>query len=339
MRPEAIHRQALGIEGRSGRATDSFYRNAAATQPVQARSVGHDEDDGEVFWETVVGVNGIPEGRLLQQLVFEDSSGRRRAVPLNLKWTPDVLRAAIARRDLDGWIPTEVYVDVEDLPRALELLKAVAPGYSIQHYHRTGAGQKVRTLGFLNTVGIPYLRGVAKVGFHCALRLVRGLDGNAREFDVLRRFLRYGELPTRLPLTPRTGNLVTELALTLPVSRGGHLFLIEERAADLLVTSQLFASSSLPSPPMWQIRLGRKPPTLRSVAWTAYFAAYFDQSDPSGHDGWITRVERPKSPAASACAAEPVTPVARPPARSGDSSTGWYCEGSYGGILRLVATM
>ena len=287
--PEATHRAGLGIEGRRGEGGSPYYHQAATTQPVQVRYVGSDEDDSEVLWETFPGESGEPQGRLMQQLVIVNESGRRRAVPFNLEWSPDVLRHALATRGVEEGTLSEIYLDPEDLPRAREVLRIVFPGFSAEHFARSGAGQTVRRLGFWNTVNASYFRGVAKICFHGALRLVDGLDGHAWEFDVLRRFIRYGERPASNPVTQLPRSLVAELGMTLPRDRG-HVFVVEVKAGQVFAKVQLFVSATLPegsTPPSWQVRLGRTPGTLDRDIRCAYFAGYLSEPHESGHTGEI----------------------------------------------------
>jgi hypothetical protein len=130
--PEAVHRTGLGVQGRRGSGGNPFYYQAATLQPVEARSVGAEEEDSEVFWEILPGEGGAPQGQLMRQVIIIDAKGRRRAVPINLQWTPEVLREAIKSRGIEGGTLSELYVDEEDLQTARKLLSAVLPGFKVE---------------------------------------------------------------------------------------------------------------------------------------------------------------------------------------------------------------
>src|SRR5204862_363197 len=77
----------------------------------------------------------------------------------------------------------------EHLEGVKPALSEVFPKFKAEHFARSGAGQQRRTILFENQIGPTYLRAVAKIAFHGALRLRPELNGNEWEFDVLRRFI------------------------------------------------------------------------------------------------------------------------------------------------------
>ena len=289
--PEGIHRRGLGIAGREGQGGNPFYYRAATTQPVQARSIA-DPEDPHLYWETRPGENG-PEGQLMQQLVLESDTGEKRAVPFNLEWSAEVLRRALETRGVQGWALCEVYFEPEHMQQARSLLSQVLPGFSAQHFGLSGAGQSVRTIGFMNEVGPSYFRGICKIAFHGALRLFPDLDGHAWEFDSVRRFIRYDERPISSPVAKLPGALLPKIGdATLPGGRG-HIFIFETRANQLFVRIQFFVSRTLPAehvPPPWQIRLGRKPTIAPDISGI-WLARYLVQPDVSGHIGDLIRLQ------------------------------------------------
>ena len=196
----------------------------------------------------------------MRQLVVEDENGNRRAVPLNLQWSADVLRQALEARGVQGWALREVYFEPEEKDQALALLRQVLPGFSAQHFGLSGAGQSIRTIGFMNQVGPSYSRGLSKIALHGALKLITDLDGHAWELDSLRSFIRYDQRPIRNPVTPLPESLVPELGILLTPWERGHVFIFETRAGQIFVRLQFFVSPTLPNdhmPPPWQVRLGR----------------------------------------------------------------------------------
>ena len=260
---------------------------------MEARSVGAEEDDSEVFWEILPGEDGALQGQLMRQLVVLDADGKRRAVPFNLQWTPVVLREAIAAKGLQGGVLREVYLDEADLPNARKVLSEVFPGFKAEWFGRSGAGQSVRTIGVWNSLDASYFRALAKIGLHGALRLVPGLDGHSWQFDVLRRFIRYDERPSSSPVGRRATSLVSELGITVP-EHGCHVFSFDAKEGQLFATLQCFASASLPetfTPPTWQVRLGRVSPAMPGDR-LVYVAEYFSEPDESGHTGRLVKWDR-----------------------------------------------
>jgi hypothetical protein len=286
--PEGIQRKALGIEGRGGEGGNPFYYRAATDQPVQAQATS-DPEHADLYWEPRPG----QEGQLLRQVVVESESGKRLAVPINLQWTPDVLRQALKSRNVEDWSLREVYCEPEDLEETRRLISPVFPRFEAQHYALSGAGQSNRTMRFMNAVGAGYMRGLAKIALHGALKLEPNLDGHAWEFDSLRRFIRHDERPRHNPVTALPpGSLEVDLGtLVLPKDRG-HVLLIETRAQQVFVKLQFFLSASQPSdhvPPPWQVRLGRRPGETGAFSGL-WLARYLAEPDSSGHVGEIIRI-------------------------------------------------
>jgi hypothetical protein len=113
-------------------------------------------------------------------------------VPFNVEWTAAILRAALTHRGIEGGTLVEVYLDLEFLEGCRPVLSAVFPGFRAEHFARSGAGQSRRTLRFENRIGPTYFRGIAKIAFHGALKLIPDLRGDEWEFGTVRRFIRDG---------------------------------------------------------------------------------------------------------------------------------------------------
>ena len=295
--PEAILRLGLGIEGRRGPGTNPFYNRAATTQPLRAVNVpgDEDEDEPELLWETYRGENGEPQGRLMQQLVVVDGSGARHLIPFNPDWTAEILRGALTHRNIAGVTLREVYLDQEHIERVKPVLREVLPGFKAELFSRDGAGQRVRRIGFENTIGPDYFRGLAKIALHAALRLVPGLDGHAWEFDSLRRFIRYAELPTHQPIRRRQAPLVPGLGNGVMLRDWGHIIGIEAGESQLFVLLQFFIGPGA-IPPPWVVRLGRRPPSLPQHFAVGYYARYLEQPAPDGRTGEFMRLDAVRLP-------------------------------------------
>jgi len=284
--PEAIFRAGLGIEGRHGASKSPFYFRASTTQPLRATNADvSDEETAGLLWETVPGDDGDPQGRLLQQLVVVDCEGNRHAVPFNIEWPAEVLRAAIKHRGIEGAKLREIYLDPEHLERAKPVLSDVFPKFSdVQHFARSGAGQQRRTLLFENRIGPAYFRAVAKIAFHGSLRFVPELSGHEWEFDVLRRFIRRGELPSTNPVQPKKESIVARFGDVFMLRDWGHVIAVEANYTTLRVKLQFFVGPAA-VPPTWVVRIGRRPDSVQSGLALAYYAHYLDEPLPDGHAG------------------------------------------------------
>jgi hypothetical protein len=289
--PEAIHRAGLGIQGRHDAASQSpFYYRAATSQPLRAVVVDAPDAEAGLLWETVPGENGEEEARLLEQIVIRDASGARHAVPLNTAWSADVLRQALRHRGIEGSL-VEIYLDADHVERVRPILSQVFPGFSADHFSRSGAGQQVRTLEFENRVGVDYFRAIAKIAFHGALRLGPGLDGKEWEFDVLRRFIRYGDRPTTNPVQMSNQGIVAGLGRGVMLRDWGHVVAVETTYNMVSARLQFFVGPSA-IPPTWIVRIGRRPASIAANTGAAYYAHYFDQPAPDGHTGEIVSLDQ-----------------------------------------------
>jgi hypothetical protein len=295
--PEAILRIGLGIEGRRGRGSNPFYNRAATTQPLRAINVpGDDEAEPELLWETYRGEDGQPHGRLMQQLVVVDSSGTRHLIPFNPEWTAEVLRVALTHRNITGATLHEIYLDQHHVERVKPVLRDVFPGFRAELFGRDGAGQKVRRIGFENTIGPDYFRGLAKIALHGALRLVPELDGHASEFESLRRFIRHAEPPADRAIWRRQDALVQGLGNGEMLRDWGHIIGINADESQLCVLLQFFIGPGA-LPPPWVIRLGSRPVGMPQDFAVGYYARYLEQPAPDGCTGEFVRLDAVRLPA------------------------------------------
>jgi hypothetical protein len=119
----------------------------------------------------------------------EDLGGTKHAVPLNLQWTVDVLRGALASKNLTDANLVEVYIDPDESARARELLGPVFPGFRAELFSRDGE-PNLKRVRFENILARPYFRALAKIALHYALKYVDVWRGTEPEFDPIRRFIR-----------------------------------------------------------------------------------------------------------------------------------------------------
>jgi hypothetical protein len=288
--PEAILRSGLGIEGRHGSSQSPFYFRAATTQPLRAIDTNAPDDETGLLWETVPGSSRDPEARLLQQLVVIDHSGNRHVVPLNIEWPAATLRHALEHRGIDDGTLQEIYLDPEDVERVRPTLSEVFPNFSAQHFAISGGERQRRTLLLENSVGPAYLRAIAKIGFHGALRLRPELAGDEREFDVIRRFIRRGDLPRVNAVQYRRERAIAGIGNGVMLGSWGHVIAVETTYTEVYTRLQFFIGPGA-IPPMWIVRIGRRPDSIQNDTGIAYFARYLETPSEDGHTGELVALE------------------------------------------------
>jgi hypothetical protein len=205
-------------------------------------------------------------------------------VPFNVEWTAAILRAALTHRGIEGGTLVEVYLDLEFLEGCRPVLSAVFPGFRAEHFARSGAGQSRRTLRFENRIGPTYFRGIAKIAFHGALKLIPDLRGDEWEFGTVRRFIRDGHLPFVQPIHRVYEPIIAGVGGRITLRDWGHVIAVEADHQHVTVRLQFFIGPSA-IPATWVVRLGRKPASFEGKRAVGYYARYLDGPSPDGHTG------------------------------------------------------
>jgi len=284
--PEATLMAGHGMEGRHGSRRSPFYYRAATTQPLRAVDANREPDEVDLLFETIPDETGQPSARLLEQLVVKDETGVLHAVPFNIDWSPVVLREALRSRGLADVQLEDVYLDAEKLERARPVLTEVFPGFTAQHYGRSGAGRQHRTLRFEHTIGPAYFRAIAKVAFHAALRFVPHLSGHDWEVNSIREFVRRGQLPKIRPVR------AAQERMQIIGGELGDLRLEDRHHVVIIHTSYRFVDANIrffagpgADPQKWLVRIGRRPDSVAADVQIALDARYFAGPAEDGHDG------------------------------------------------------
>jgi hypothetical protein len=139
-------------------------------------------------------------------------------------------------------------------------------------------------------LGPDYFRGLSKIALHGALRLVPELDGHAWEFDSLRRFIRYAELPAFPPMWRKAGSLIAGLGNGVMLREWGHVVVVEAGEGQIFVMLQFFVGPGA-IPPARVVRLGRRPTGVRQDLAIAYLARYLERPSPEGLTGEFMRLD------------------------------------------------
>ena len=123
-------------------------------------------------------------------------------------------------------------------------------------------------------VGPEYLRALAKIGFHYALKYIPTIIGNEGAFRALREFIRHGTGDAEQFLTP------CETISTQDGPPGHILTAIAPPNADIIVNMQFFIGCDVPLS-QWRLNLGRNPTVLYTE--TQMSAHYFTYAEADGH--------------------------------------------------------
>lgn len=282
--PEGIMRALRGIQGRRGDASvNPAYFRAASTQPV--RITAADPAELQIVLEPF-HENGHARGRPARQIALEDESGARHYVPINLAWTSDVLKSALASRGCDAMKLVEVYIDPDEVDVARTLLSPLFPGFVADSYSRDGE-LGTKRVKFQNTIGADYMRGLAKIGFHYALKFLPDVRGGEDEFRSVREFIRSGTGNVDDFVRDGTGTFSFVPAKSRPI-RWLHFLAVESSSAGVLVRLQLFVGPDC-HPIPWVVRLSSVP-VGTSIA-RGHVAVYFEDAPRPDADGELHELQ------------------------------------------------
>jgi hypothetical protein len=277
--PEGVFRALRGISGRGGHKTvNPVYYKAASEQPV--RIVATDPMEPAIIWEPFHDA-GHGRGRPARQIVVVDEHGARHAIPISLAWTPNVLTSALEHRGLRAAKVIEVYVDPDEVEVVRRLLSPIFPGFVADCFARDGAADSKR-MRFEYTIGGVYMRGLAKIAFHYALKFLTEVRGDERAFGPVRDFIRLGLGGVDDFVRDGTGVFSFIPARAKPV-RWVHFFAVQSDADGVLGRLQLFVGPEH-KPIPWLVQLSRGPIGRTPIArW--HVAAYFDDAPRLHGDG------------------------------------------------------
>jgi hypothetical protein len=135
------------------------------------------------------------------------------------------------------------------------------------------------------------LRAVAKIALHGALRLRPELVGDEWEFDVLRRFIRHGDLPSTNPVQYQNDRKIVGIADGVTLKDVGHVISVETTETALFTKLQFFTAPGA-IPPPWVVRIGRRPQHIPSNSRVAYYARYFETPSADGHTGELIPLDQ-----------------------------------------------
>jgi hypothetical protein len=283
--PEAFLRHMLGVKGRKQhRKKNIFYERTAGMPPltVIAQQPGQDYT---VLWE----MEGMAEGRQIKQLVFRDETN----TDIHLPFRPGQLGRDFERfrnehkgRSLrlitylyDNANPEEereIELVCSDFLRGTRSEPMIPQGGNIDAEMRAA-------------VSLPYLRAIAKIGFHFMLAYFP-FTGLEPQFDGIKRFIFTGNDHERYVQSMQEPFVQQLKNPNAVASRWCHLLSAQYDYHTVEARMQFFAGPKL-QPLVWRVMLGASPSHVIGTYGKAFIYHYFDERDQEGYVGAMTALQ------------------------------------------------
>jgi hypothetical protein len=286
--PEAFFRHMIGVRGRKRhRKKNIFYERTAGMPPLTliAQLPGQ---DCTVLWE----MDGISEGRQMKQLVFRDGEN----TDMHLPFVPGQLAADFQRfrsehkgkllRLITYFYDTANPAQEEEIENVCaEFLKGtrsepmLPEGGEIEGQMRAA-------------LSLPYLRAIAKIGFHFLLAHFP-FTGLEPQFDDIKRFIFTGKDHARF-IKPLQEPFVEELKNPNVLAKHWcHLLSAQYDYDTVEARMQFFAGPKL-RPIVWQVALGASPSRVVGTFNRGFLYRYFEVPDKEGYSGEMTTLQPAK---------------------------------------------
>jgi hypothetical protein len=283
--PEAFFRHMIGVRGRKKhRKKNIFYERIAGMPPltVIAKQPG---EDCTVLWE----IDGISEGRQMKQLVFRDEEN----TDVHLPFIPGQLAADFQRfrdehkgrslRLITYFYDTANPAEEQEIERVCaEFLKGTR---SEPMFPEGGAveGQMRAALS------LPYLRAIAKIGFHFLLAHFP-FTGLETQFSDIKRFIFTGKDHARF-IQPLQEPFVEELKTPNVFAKHWcHLLSAQCDYNTVEARMQFFAGPKV-RPIVWRVLLGQSPSRVVGVFNKGFVYRYFGTPDKEGYLGEMSPLQ------------------------------------------------
>jgi hypothetical protein len=283
--PEAFFRHMLGIKGRKQhRKKNIFYERTAGMPPltVIAQQPGQDYT---VLWE----MDGMTEGRQIKQLVFRDETN----TDIHLPFRPGQLG-----RDLERF-------RAEHKGKSLRLITYIYDSANAEEEREI----EVVCSDFLNgkrsepmipqggnidaemraAVSLPYLRAVAKIGFHFMLAHFP-FTGLEPQFDGIKQFIFTGKDHERYVQSMQEPFVQQLKNPNAVLNRWSHLLSAQYDHDTIEARMQFFAGPKL-QPLVWRVMLGDSPSLVVGTYGRGFGYHYFDERDQEGYVGVKTELQ------------------------------------------------
>jgi hypothetical protein len=286
--PEAFFRHMIGITGRkSHQKKNIFYQRTAGMPPltVIAKQPG---EDYTVLWQ----MDGTSEGRQMKQLVFRDEEN----TDIHLPFIPGQLEGHFKRfREEHKGKPLRLITYVYDTadPAEEEEIARVCADFLKGKRSEPMIPEGGEIDGEMRAaLSLPYLRAVAKIGFHFLLAHFE-FTGFEPQFDDIKRFIFTGKDHGRFiePLQePFVEQLKNPNALT---KHWCHLLSAQYDYSTVEARMQFFSGPKL-KPLVWRVKLGPSPARVVGTFNKGFAYRYFEKADNEGYLGEMTELQRAK---------------------------------------------
>ena len=287
--PTGFVRWALKIEGRHGKTVNPFHYRVMGKESATTLTMRSPSGDYEILAESYTDADGRGHARLLRQLVFKKNDGELVPVPFPPAYDAARLRALVKERGVEGAKLEFVYLGVGEGPDDFEDIRRVltdAVGkFGANVYYGEGPSGGKKEVLLRAGISLPYLRGLAKIGFHYYLAVCRTHTGAELLFQPIRQFIRHGEGDWHSFVSLTVPQFIGQLAEGQVPECWSHFFGCNKVNGELVVAVQFFVGPDHLMPPS-AVRLGvSSRPAKRHCHWVAYYGDKID-----GYNGEITEV-------------------------------------------------
>lgn len=286
--PEAFFRHMIGIRGRKGHQKKNiFYQRTAGMPPltVVAQQPGQDYT---VLWE----MDGISEGRQMKQLVFRDEEN----TDIHLPFIPGQLEGHFKRfrEEHKGKLLRLItYVYDNANPAEEEEITRVCADFLKGKRSEPMVPEGGEIEGVMRAdLSLPYLRAIAKIGFHFLLAHFP-FTGLEPQFDDIKRFIFTGADHAKFVQAlqePFVEQLKNPKALA---KHWCHLLSAQYDYNTVEARMQFFAGPKL-QPIVWRVMLGPSPSRVVGVFNKGFVYRYFESPNKDGYAGAMISLQRAK---------------------------------------------
>jgi hypothetical protein len=260
--PEGFFRLLLGVQGRAHHQKKSpFYGRDYGAGPMRILAPLPEANDPEyeVFWEVLPGTAAAPEMRELRQIVVRDAEGKTYPIVVE-EWlkTSDSLELVLAERGLcESTLDRMIAAPEEQgwLERVCEKLRRPEnAGPVVWNVPLHPPIRAACTLEFVQDA--LYWRGIAKIGFHYALKVFPEFSGDEPGFLGIKRFIQHGEGDWRPFVSETLDDPRFRLGTWRPsLNRAMHVIGADKRNRQLKVDIRFFWMPEY-EPPTLTVKIG-----------------------------------------------------------------------------------
>ncbi len=286
--PEAFFRHMLGVKGRKAHRKKDIFSERTAGMPPLTVIAQQPGEDYTVLWE----MDGLSEGRQIKQLVFRDEKDTDIHVPFRPgRLAKDLERFRSEHKGKSLRLITYVHdtANVEEEKEIELVCSDFLEGKRSELRIPQGGNIEAEMRA---AVSLPYLRAIAKIGFHSMLAHFP-FTGLEPQFDGIKRFIFTGHDHERFVQSMREP-FVEELKNPVAVlKRWSHLLSAQFDYDNAEARMQFFAGPRL-QPLVWRVLLGANPSRVVGTLGKAFKYEYFDARDKEGYAGEMTPLESAK---------------------------------------------